>query len=241
MRMKRKFPRRYIVKGLLLFLLLAGIISFLNSPILAVSSIVVQGQTGLTKDQICQIAGIKEPINIFAVKTDYLQKRLESDLRIEKAAVRRSFPNMLVIEVKERKPIATLLCNYGYVDIAGDGVVMNAYHNMQTMKFPMLTGVTIADVYIGDRISDENVLKAAGFLESLDNADLEQISEINLAVPQNIMAYTTGGVRIKLGDLSLYEEKAKKTMVFLEDLKTIKKPIEYVDFEYTPPVLKFKP
>ncbi|MDQ0203483.1 cell division protein FtsQ/DivIB [Pectinatus haikarae] len=237
--MKRRFSR-YTARISFLLLLLTGAVFFLNSPILAVSSIAVQGNEELTKEQVIQIADIREPVNIFAVKTDYLQKRLESDLRIAKASVRRSFPNVLLIDIKERKPIATLRCNYGYVDIAGNGIIMNSYRNMQTMKFPMMTGITLGDVYIGDKIDDANVLKAAAFLEQMDSTALAQISEISIISPQNIVAYTTGGVKIKLGDLSFSEQEAKKTAVFLNDLKTMKKPVEYVDFGYISPVLKFK-
>lgn len=212
----------------------------LRSSLLAVSSITVEGNNSLTKQQVCAIADIKEPINIFAVRTDYLQNRLQSDLRIEKASVRRNLSNTLTIEIKERRPLATLRSNYGYIDIAGDGTVMNAYKNIRQLNFPLLTGVTGYTVYVGDKIADENIVKTVSFMDELDQTSLQQISEINVTDTQNIVAYTTGGVKIKLGDLTNSQDKAKKVTVFLNDLKTINRSVDYIDFSYTSPVIKFK-
>ena len=67
---------------------------------------------------------------------------------------------------------------------------------------------------------------------------LNQISEIAITGPDYLVAYTTGSVQIRLGSLERLDEKAKLTMTFLEDLKTSKYPIEYVDFNYSSPFIK---
>lgn len=238
--MKRKIRRKYLSKGFLLLFLLGIFILLLNSPLLAFSSVSVSGNNTLSKEQICEIAGLKEPVNIFAVRTDYLQHRLENDLRVEKAIVRRIFPNELSIEIKERVPLATLRCSYGYLDITADGTVINSYKNIKAMKYPLLTGTVLGDIYTGDKVDDETVRRAAAYLAALDAASLGQISEINLSASQNIIAYITGGVKIRLGNLSEAQQQAKRTAVFLKDLKSIRYPVDYVDLGYTSPVLKFK-
>ncbi|WP_196594411.1 cell division protein FtsQ/DivIB [Pectinatus sottacetonis] len=238
--MRKRISRRYVIKGVLLILLLSGLIFFIKSPLLAVSNIVVEGNSFLNKDQICNIAGIGEPLNIFNIHTDLLQNRLEQDLRIKKAAVRRIFPNTLLIKIEERQPWAILHCDFGYVDISADGVILDAYKNLKTMKYPMITGPILHDVYIGDKINDTNILRAVSYLAAMDDTARVQISEINLSMDKQIVAYTNTGVQIRLGDLSAPVQKAARTMTFLRDLKGIKRPIKYVDFSYAAPVFKFK-
>ncbi|WP_196599470.1 cell division protein FtsQ/DivIB [Pectinatus frisingensis] len=240
--MKKNIFKRYIGKSILLLLCITVIIILLRSPLLAVGHISVSGNETLNKDEICSIAGIKDPVNIFAISTDNLQNRLENDLRIEKATVRRNFPNTaLSIEIRERHPVATLQCSYGYVDIAQNDIIIHAYKNLHTVKIPLLTGTVLPDVYIGDIVTDETITKTVHYLSGLDNDTLAQIAELNIADPQNIIAYTSGGVKIKLGDLSLLEQGIKETTVFLHDLNGMNRPVDYVDFSYGAPVLKFKP
>ncbi len=232
--------KKYFTKGILLLLLFVVCIIVIRSPLLAVSQISVQGNEALNKEQICDIADIKEPVNIFAIKTDYLQNRLESDLRIEKATVRRIFPHTLSIEIHERHPIVALHCDYGYVNIDPNGVVMDSYKNLQSVKYPIITGVALDNVYIGDKISNDNILKAAQYLAAIDSDALWSLTEINVSDPQSITASTVTGVKIKLGDLSHIEDNAGKTVLFLHDLKTMKRPVEYIDFSNISPVIKFR-
>lgn len=238
--MKKRRPSKYILKGILLLFILIGIIFFLRSPLLAVSTIKIQGNSTLSNEQICAIADIKEPVNMFNIHTDVLQKRLEADVRIEKAIIKRVFPATVTITVEEARPVATMNCDYGYVDVSHNGKILNVYKNIKSFKYPLINGKILQDKYIGDTINDKNALKAISYLMMLKDESRVQLSEINIADPQMIVAYTISGEQIRLGTLNEAQEKAKNTEIFLHDLKKITKKIEYVDFSYTSPVFKFK-
>ncbi len=237
---KGKSSKKYILKGILLLLVLTGVIFFLRSPLLAISTIKVQGDNDLTKEQLCSIADIKEPVNMFNIHTDILQKRLESDVRIEKAIVKRVFPSTVVIDIKQARPAVTMNCNYGYADVSSTGKILNVYKSIKSFKYPYINGMILHDKYIGDTISDKNILKAIAYLIAMKDEARIQISEINIANPQMIVAYTMTGEQIRLGDLAGAKEKARETEIFLHDLKKITRKIDYVDFSYASPVFKFK-
>ena len=108
------------------------------------------------------------------------------------------------------------------------------------MAIPMVTGIKLKDIYIGDKTTDENLKAALVYLNALKPETNAQISEVSLKKPDDVMAYTTGGVQIRLGALYRLEEKAHLTDSFIVDQEVKQRPVEYVDFKYTAPFIKFK-
>ena len=137
-------------------------------------------------------------------------------------------------------PVATLACEYGYLDIDRQGKVIDSYRTLKNMPIPMVTGVQVRDLYIGDDIQDGMVKDILYFLQQLDEASLNQISEVAITGPNYIVAYTTKSIPIRLGTLERLEEKARLTEDFLRDLSSNPHVVEYVDFNYTTPFIKLQ-
>ena len=192
------------------------------------------------KEEITKIAGIYYGEPLFQLETDEVTKRLMQDLRIEEATVRRNLPSTLDITVKERMPVATLACEYGYLDIDRQGKVIDSYRTLKNMPIPMVTGLQVRDLYIGDDIQDKMIKDILYFLQQMDEASLNQISEVAITRPNYIVAYTTKSIPIRLGSLERLEEKARLTEDFLRDLDSNPHTVEYVDFNYTRPFIKLQ-
>lgn len=235
---KRRSPRR-ILKGFLFIVICTAIVGILvYSPIFVLRHVQVDGAVYLKKEELVRISGIYMGEPLFQLETDQVTKRLLQDLRIEEALVRRQLPSTLEITIKERMPVATVACEYGYLDIDRQGKVIDSYRTLKNMPIPMITGVQVRDLYIGDDVTDEMVKKILSFLQQLDDASLNQLSEIAITGPDYLVAYTTNSVQIRLGKLERMEEKARLTQDFLKDLATNPYQVEYVDFNYTTPFIK---
>lgn len=235
---KRRSPRR-ILKGFLFIVICTAIVGILvYSPIFVLRHVQVDGAVYLKKEELVRISGIYMGEPLFQLETDQVTKRLLQDLRIEEALVRRQLPSTLEITIKERMPVATVACEYGYLDIDRQGKVIDSYRTLKNMPIPMITGVQVRDLYIGDDVKDEMVKKILSFLQQLDDASLNQLSEIAITGPDYLVAYTTNSVQIRLGKLERMEEKARLTQDFLKDLATNPYQVEYVDFNYTTSFIK---
>jgi len=231
-------PRRF---GLgFKFLLVCGIILgiVVYSPLFVLRNLNVSGNVYLNERDLWQIAGVYYGEPLYKLETDKVTKRLLEDLRIEEATARRSFPDALTIVIKERTPIATVACDYGYLDLDRKGKVIDGYKNLKNMPIPMITGITLHDMYIGDDNQNELISKIIYFLQMLNQESLNQLSEIAVVSPDYLVAYTIHSVQIRLGKLERLEEKARLTESFLLDLKNNPLPIEYVDFNFKAPYLK---
>ena len=192
----------------------------LYSPFFVLKHVELKGEKFLTVADVMKIANLYFDEPLFHLETDNVTRRLLGDLRIESAQVVRDLPNTLKIEIKERSPIA------------------NVYRDLKSMPIPMITGLGVHDLYIGDEVEDKLLKKLVVYLNSIDEQTTAEISEIAFIDEDYVVAYTTRGIQIRIGKLERLEEKAKITEDFLKDLSQNPLDVEYLDLNYTSPYLK---
>lgn len=238
-RMRRRFGR--VFKGLVFLIVSATVLGFfVYVPFFTLSEVKLVGAKYLTAEDIVKVGNIYMGEQLFRLETDEVQSRLAKDLRIEEVSVRRRLPHTLEVTLKERRPLATVKCDYGYLDLDRLGVVLDSYKSLKTMQIPMITGATVRDLYIGDAVEDDSVKRILDFLERLNEETLNRLSEISIVDKDYIVLYsaTARPVQIRIGKLERLDEKARLTEDFLRDLENNPHQIEYVDFNYTTPVIK---
>ena len=238
-RRRRRFSR--LLRGIIFLVVSAAVLSFfVYVPFFTLSEIKLNGAKYLTQEDILKVGDIYMGEQMFKLETNVVQSRLSKDLRIEEVSVRRKLPHTLEVTIKERRPLAMVSCDYGYLDLDRNGVIIDSYKSLKTMQIPMITGAAVRDLYIGDELDDELVKKILDFLQRLDEETLNRLSEIAIVEEDYIVMYsaTDRPVQIRLGKLERLDEKARLTEDFLRDLETNPHPVEYVDFNYTTPFIK---
>ena len=230
---------RRVLKGAFYLLCTSAVIAALiYSPLFTFQQLVVRGNIHLDTDELCEIARIQYGQRLFELKTDTMTANLLHDLRIESAVVRRQLPNKIEMDIVERIPVATVACDYGYLDFDRQGKVIASYRSLKGADIPIITGVKLRDLYIGDDNDNAQVAKVIAFLGKIDPADIGQISEVNITVPSAVVAYTKTALPIRLGQLDGIPDKAGLTQDFLQDQKTTRHTVEFVDFSYDAPFIK---
>ena len=230
---------RRILRGAFYLLCASGIIAVLvYSPLFTFQQLVVHGNVHLDANELCEIARIHYGQRLFELKTDEMTTNLLRDLRIESAVVRRQLPHKIEMDIVERIPVATVACDYGYLDFDRQGKVIASYRSLKGADIPIITGVKLRDLYIGDDNTDPQVAQAISFLARIDPADIGEISEVSRRNPDAVGAYTKTALPIRLGQLTGIPDKAALTQDFLRDQKTTRHTVEYVDFSYDAPFIK---
>ena len=230
---------RRILRGTFYLLCASGIIAVLvYSPLFTFQQLVVHGNVHLDENELCEIARIHYGQRLFELKTDEMTTNLLRDLRIESAVVRRQLPHKIEMDIVERIPVATVACDYGYLDFDRQGKVIASYRSLKGADIPIITGIKLRDLYIGDDNNDPQVAQAISFLARIDPADIGEISEVSLRNPDAVVAYTKTALPIRLGQLTGIPDKAALTQDFLRDQKTTRHTVEYVDFSYDAPFIK---
>lgn len=240
-RIKRRRRFRRLLRGIIFLVVSATVLSFfVYIPFFTLSEIKLVGAKYLTEEDVMKIGDIYIGEPLFKLETDVVQSRLSKDLRVEDVSVRRDLPHTLEVTIKERQPLATVSCDYGYLDLDRNAVVIDSYKTLKTMQIPVINGAAVRDLYIGDEVGDEIIKKILDFLERLSEDTLNRLSEIAIVEENYIVLYsaTARPVQIRIGKLERLDEKARLTEDFLRDLETNPHPIEYVDFNYSTPFIK---
>ena len=241
---KRRRRRRSLgrlFRGLVFLVVSAMVLGFfVYVPFFTLSEIKLVGAKYLTAEDVMKVGEIYMGEPLFQLETDVVQSRLSKDLRIEEVSVRRHLPHTLEVKIKERRPLATVVCDYGYLDLDRNGTIIDSYKSLKTMQIPMITGAAVRDLYIGDAVEDETIKKILDFLQRLNEETLNRLSEIAIVEADYIVMYsaTERPVQIRIGKMERLDEKARLTEDFLRDLETNPHPVEYVDFNYTAPFIK---
>jgi len=241
---KRRRRRRSLgrlFRGLVFLVVSAMVLGFfVYVPFFTLSEIKLVGAKYLTAEDVMKVGEIYMGEPLFQLETDVVQSRLSKDLRIEEVSVRRHLPHTLEVKIKERRPLATVVCDYGYLDLDRNGTIIDSYKSLKTMQIPMITGAAVRDLYIGDAVEDETIKKILDFLQRLNEETLNRLSEIAIVEADYIVLYsaTERPVQIRIGKMERLDEKARLTEDFLRDLETNPHPVEYVDFNYTAPFIK---
>ncbi|BBB93258.1 MAG TPA: FtsQ-type POTRA domain-containing protein [Methylomusa anaerophila] len=241
-RLKAAKDRRRVVLAvwLAIFAVLITIFLFINSSYFFVGVVQVEGSKYIASEEVLRIANIPERVNIFRLNTAEIKNRLVNDLRIAEADVNRRFPATVVISIKERQPLAFVASQYGFVEIDKQGIVLAALKNLKQTKAPIITGIRLGNVYVGDQVSTGELQSVLTYLTALDEETLNQLSEVNIKSANELIVYTVSATSIRLGSPDRLVDKAKLTGDILREIKEKKLIVEYVDLNYTSPIIKMR-
>jgi len=237
---RRAFVKRRILSILVVFVVIICCYLFINSSFFAVGTVVVEGNNYISNDDVFAIAGISERINIFRLNTTDTKNRLMQDLRIAKVDVTRRFPATVVISLKERQPYAYIAMGYGFAEVDERGTILTVFKTLKQCSVPMITGIKLGNVYVGDQITNAAATATLTYLSAISENSLNQLSEINVSDPLQIRALTIHSVQIRLGEQEHLADKVLLTDHILTEIGDKKKLVEFVDLRYATPYIKFK-
>ncbi len=222
------------------FVVLIACYLFINSSFFAVGTVIVQGNKYMSNEDVFSIVGIPGQINIFRLNVTDARQRLLKDLRVAEADVTRKFPATVVISLKERQPYAYAATTYGFVELDDHGTVLAASKTLKQLNVPMITGIKLGNVYVGDSVDNPVITAALTYLAGLSENSLNQLSEINISNPLLIQVLTINSVQIRLGDEEHLSDKAAMTNQILDEVGDKKRLVEFIDMRYATPYIKFK-
>ncbi len=193
----------------------------LEDQFFRVRQIEVEGNRKVSREAVLSLARMEEMSNLFTVKLAEVARRIGSHPWIEQVRVSKVFPNTMVIQVEERKPIAILqLEELYYID--AKGWVFSSVGEKDRYDYPFLTGLTRQFVERDPEEAKHLIAKALellGTVEKEKTPPLDQISEIHMERAFGIDCFTQAeGVEVKMG-WEQFGEKVKRLPLIWTDLR----------------------
>jgi cell division protein FtsQ len=193
----------------------------LEDPFFRVKECAVEGIRKIPKETILSLAELEGMPNLFTLRLREAAKRLECHPWVEQVNVRKVFPNKILIQIEERKPIALLqLEELYYIDYKG--VIFSPIGDGDPFNYPILTGLT-RQILEKDPVEAKHlIMKALDFLRIVDNEKVfpqEEISEIHMEETFGIQYFTkTEGVEVRMG-WEHFGEKLRRLSIIWSDLR----------------------
>lgn len=211
---------------------------FSQSSFFALRKIEVRGQNHLTPGEVTAQSGLSDGMNIFQVNLDQARVHLLADPWIAGAVLRRQLPNRVEIAIEERQPSALLITGQYWLVLDRNGVCIDNPTSPRLYSLPIITGLTPDTTEPGKQISASPVLPVV--LAALDLSVEDFFSEVDLANPESLIAYTRDGIPIYLGDSQNLHSKlltAQSLMANLNDPGSV----AYIDLRSDQaPAVKYK-
>ena len=194
-------------------------VHLLGDSYFRVREVEVEGGRKIPKETLLSLTVMKGMPNLFSVRLKEVVKRLESHPWIEQVRVRKVFPDKILIQIDERKPMAIVqLEELYYIDTKGE--IFSSVGDRDEYNYPYLTGLT-RRVLEKDPVEAKRLIaKALEFLRIVGQeklAPLGEISEIHMEEVFGIHFFTKAeGVEIKMGWEDFGEKLRRLSLIWLD-------------------------
>jgi len=205
-----------------------------HSPRLAINEIVIRTGPRVPEQEVRMLSDLVVGDNILGFRLSECVEAIEIHPWVKRASVMRELPDRVVIEVKEREPVAMIaIGSVYYVD--RDGEIFKKVLLGEDMDCPVLTGITLQEVVEDKEAVDSLVnlgLEIIGLAASSRILPAEEISEVHLDRAYGAtLVRTSDAMRIRFGEGG-FEEKWTLLERTLVELSEEAKKVYELDLNY---------
>lgn len=219
----------------LVFLVATAVI--LLGPLMRIDHVEVNDLKNMSEAQVEEIAGNPVGQNLLRFNTRNAKEELGYYPYVQDVQIKRHFPHWLEINVTEREPAGVLLNNGSYLLFSMDGVLLETTKTLSNQNLPLITGFSMNEVPSpGEAFKDnERFSDILKIVNASSKELLAMIQEINIKDRNNILAYTSQGLEIRIGNVDQIKTRMNNlndimNQVILSDI--VEEPISAIDIRY---------
>lgn len=209
---------------ILLSALVASFIFFMMSPLFNVAEIEVTGNTAISTETIISLSEIRIGDNIYKTSKEKIKQKIKQNAYIESVEVKRTLPNKIELEVKERNTTYMLEYANSFAYINNQGYILEIAS--QALDVPIIVGYTTGqeEIQEGSRLNKEDLSRLEMVLKIMEstqvNGIISKINRIDIADKQNYTLHMEEEKKIVyLGDASNLSSRMLYLKAALEDTK----------------------
>lgn len=234
--LKRLFKATILVLAVAVFAFISRVVYgyMKETPLLTLREVTIEGCQRTSEKEILSMTQLDRQPNILSINLAKLRSKVEAYPWIERAEIRRTFPDRISIKIIERQPVAIILLDRLYY-MDGQGVIFARVPKGHRIDHPVVTGLDRDDFKAQPEEAWGLVSKALRLVRLIEGGETlsqKNISEIHVDKAFGISLYTNeGAIEIKLG-LDHYEAKWKRLERVWRHLR--KRPFKpaYIDCNY---------
>ncbi len=216
-----------------IFLSLSAYLFLRGASFLNLKEVEIKGNKRVSTNEILAIAELEDAPNILSLDIRALNRRLGQHPWIEKAMIKRVFPDGIQIVIRERNPMAVIhLGSLYYVD--EKGVIFDQAEGDDKADYPILTGIKRENLENGEKKARMLLERALYLLKMTHNEKIlpyRSISQIHLDRAVGLLVYTIDkGTEIRMG-FDSFERKLQR----LSKISSVIRSMELSSIDCTVP------
>jgi cell division protein FtsQ len=185
--------------------------ALLGSRLLAVRSVVVTGTHLVPLSEVLAVAGVRPGTPLIRVNTAQVAARVETIRQVQSAQVTRSWPDRVVIAVRERTPALAVTAPGGGFDLIDpDGVLVQ-----WTARRPSVLPLYLSTAPVSSLRGDPDVGAAAAVLAELPAQLRASVASVTVPSPDQVTLRLAGGVTVLWGGTDDAQAKAQELGVLM--------------------------
>ncbi len=199
-------------------LFIYAVSALLSASYFEIRDISVRGLKELTEKDVLAMANVRPRSNILSINTDAVAEKIAANAWVKNVYVGREFPDRLVLDVRERKPIALVKQDGMFYLMDAGGYVFKKLSGGDDVDLAIISGVNINN----KKILSPLVADALKLLEALSSSDrhafLGTVSEVYVSDVFGLSMLTDKGLHLKLGRDD-FDGKLRQLSIVLADLE----------------------
>jgi cell division protein FtsQ len=206
-------------------------LSLSEDPFFHLKEVEIRGCQKIEKKDLQTLIALEGRPNLFKLSLKEIEKRISSHPWVEQVSLRKVFPDRLVIEIEERRPVAILqLDELYYLD--SKGVIFSPLGERDGYNFPLITGLTKSAIEKDPQGAKDLLRKALELMKVIEQEGaplLDRISEIHMDRHLGIHFFTQAeGIKVRMG-WDQFGEKMRRLLLIWKDLQKRGVAVSFID------------
>lgn len=147
-KIRKRKRRNFLIRILVVFGAVIAAYNFISSSLFDIKPIEVNKNTFYKDEQIVKISGLVEGTNIFKARLSDAEKKLEKEPYIKNAELSRNFPDKILIDVIERKEMASIPYGPKFIVVDNEGIALRT--TKQNPNLTIIEGITVNKLTLGE-------------------------------------------------------------------------------------------
>ncbi len=222
----------------LLFIII--LILTVSLPFFSINDLSITGITYIGKEEVEKKICYDQNRNFFVLYFSNIEKKLLDDSRIKTVETKFSFPNSLMIKVRERKLAGYIVYMNEYVYIDSDGIITEI-SSAKKENVPLIKGLKFTYFKAGTKLEVKNPESLSVIIELTNILNkynlVPRIASIDVEIVEDIHIYIRD-IDIILGSIQNSDLKIRQAIEILKEIEDRK---GYLDVSITNGKAIFKP
>ena len=209
----------------LLCILTVGVI-VAQETLFRLETVYVVGNELKTPQQVVMASGLVRGRNMLGIEEEEVAGNFKRDHTLIFRGMQKEYPGTIYLYIEERKTVAAMQWLGILYTLDPQGMVMDEDSSaVLPQGIPVVTGFRPHTVTVGQPLSLRSEKQLEAYKNIMSELDLQmynsQVSEINLADPENLYLVTAEGVTVRLGDAKYMQAKigaVRTDMAYLRQL-----------------------